>query len=167
MTIVKQPNQRVGIFIDVQNLYHSAKNLYDAKVNFENLVRQVVGDRSLIRSIGYVISTESKEESGFFGALVKMGIETKSKELLIYGDSKKADWDVGIAVDMIALATKLDVIVLVSGDGDFIPALEYIKQLGCQIEVVAFSRSCSSKLRAVSDDFIDLCESPRQYLIKR
>ena len=168
MTIIKQPHQRVGVFIDVQNLYHSAKNLYDSRVNFDAVIKTVVSDRSLVRAIGYVIKTESGEESSFLEALVNRGIETKSKDLVIFNDNaKKADWDVGIAVDMIALAPKLDVIALVSGDGDFIPALEYVKKQGCQVEVVAFGRSCAGKLKEVADDFIDLCESPRKYLLNK
>ncbi len=167
MTIIKHANQRVGVFLDVQNLYHSAKNLYDKRVNFDGVVETAVGRRSLVRAIAYVIRTESGEESDFFKALVNIGIETKIKDLQIFSDSaKKADWDVGIAVDIVALAPKLDVIILVSGDGDFVPALEYVRKFGCQIEVVAFGRSCSSKLRETADDFIDLSESPKDYLIR-
>lgn len=61
MAVIKQPNQRVGIFIDTQNLYHSAKNLYKAKVNFGNVVKEALGGRQLIRAIAYVASTESGE----------------------------------------------------------------------------------------------------------
>ena len=167
MTVIKHNNQRVGIFIDVQNLYHSARNLYDAKVNFENVIKTSLANRTLIRAIGYVIKTESGEENAFLGALVNMGIETKSKDLQVFSDStKKADWDVGLAVDMINLAPKLDVVVLVSGDGDFIPALEYIKKFGCQVEVAAFDRTCSQKMKDLAEDFIDIGSNPRKFLIK-
>ncbi len=167
MTIIKHPTQRVGVFIDTQNLYHSAKNLYDSKVNFDAVLKVAVSKRSLIRAIAYVIQTESGEETGFFEALVKMGIETKSKDLQIFNDSaKKGDWDTGIALDMISMAPKLDVIILVSGDGDFAPVVEYLKTFGCQVEVVSFGRSSSAKLRDVTDDFVDLCESPNKYLLR-
>ena len=166
MVIIKHTNQRVGIFLDVQNLYHSAKNLYNARVNFEAVVKNIVVDRTLIRAIAYVIHTESGDETAFLEALVNMGIETKSKELQVFKDNaKKADWDVGLAVDMISLAPKLDVIALVSGDGDFVPALEYVKKFGCQVEVVAFGKTCSQKLQEASDDFVDLCAS-KKYLIR-
>ena len=166
MVIIKHSDQRVGVFLDVQNLYHSAKNLYDSRVNFEAVVKTVVSGRVLVRSIAYVIHTESGEESAFLDALVGMGIETKSKELQVFSDNaKKADWDVGLAIDMVSLAPKLDVIALVSGDGDFVPALGYLKKFGCQVEVVAFGKTCSQKLQEVADDFVDLCSS-KKYLIR-
>jgi uncharacterized LabA/DUF88 family protein len=166
MAVIKQPNQRVGIFIDTQNLYHSAKNLYKAKVDFGSVVKEALGKRQLVRAIAYVASTESGEEQGFFEALNKLNIETKTKDLQIfYGGAKKADWDVGIAVDTIKMAGKLDVVILSTGDGDFIPLVEYLKMQGCQVEIIAFGRSSSGKLREAADDFVDMCEDPRAYLI--
>lgn len=166
MAVIKQKNQRVGIFIDTQNLYHSAKNLYQAKVNFANVLKEALSGRVLVRAIAYVITTESGEEQGFFEALTKIGIETKTKDLQVfYGGAKKADWDVGIAVDAIKMASKLDVVVIAAGDGDFIPLVEYLKMQGCQVEIIAFSKSASGKLREVTDDFVDMCEDPKKYLI--
>lgn len=166
MTIIKHKNQRVGVFLDVQNLYHCARSLHNKKVNFESVVKHIVQDRSLIRAIAYVTKTETGEESAFFEALVSKGIETKSKDLQIFSDNtKKADWDVGLSIDMVTLAPKLDVVVLVSGDGDFVPALEYIQKLGCQIEVAAFERTCSYKLIDIAEDFIDISSSQRKFLI--
>ncbi|MEK7178654.1 MAG: NYN domain-containing protein, partial [Patescibacteria group bacterium] len=122
MAVIKHKNQRVGVFIDTQNLYHSAKNLFKSRVNFGAIVKEAVAGRQLVRAIAYVITTESGEEKGFFEALGKVGIETKTKPLQIFfGGAKKADWDVGIAVDAIKVAPKLDTIILASGDGDFVP----------------------------------------------
>ncbi|MCL4427047.1 NYN domain-containing protein, partial [Patescibacteria group bacterium] len=119
MAIIRHKEQRVGVFIDVQNLYYSAKHLYNHKVNFREILRTAVSGRKLIRSIAYVVRTKTGEEKPFFDALVASGIETKERELQeFYGGAKKADWDVGIVVDMIRLKEALDVIVLVSGDGD-------------------------------------------------
>ncbi len=165
MPIIKQKGQRVGVFIDTQNLYHSAKNLYKSKVNFSNVLKESVGGRNLIRAIAYVITTESGEEKNFFEALEKIGIETKTKDLQIFfGGAKKADWDVGIAVDAIKLAPKLDAVIIASGDGDFIPLVEYLKPT-TQVEVISFGKSSSSKLREVADDFIDMCEDPDKFLL--
>lgn len=168
MAVIKHAQQRVGVFIDTQNLYHSAKNLYQAKVNFAQVIKDAVQGRRLIRAIAYVITTETGEERGFFGALEKMGIETKTKDLQIFfGGAKKADWDVGLAVDAIRLGPKLDAAVIVSGDGDFVPLVEFLKfNNGVQVEVIAFGKSASSRLRESADDFIDLCETPEKYLIK-
>ncbi len=167
MSIIKHKEQRVGVFIDTQNLYHSAKNLYHTKVNFGQIVKDAVAERSLIRAVAYVISTESGEEQAFFEALGKMGIETKVKDLQIFGSgAKKADWDVGLAIDAVKLAPKLDAVILLSGDGDFVPLVEYLKtNEGCQVEVVSFGKSTSAKLIEAADDFIDLDENQRKYLM--
>ncbi len=167
MAVIKHSAQRVGVFIDTANLYHSAKHLYKSKVNFGNVVKEALGNRVLIRAIAYVIATEGGEEKAFFDALTKAGIETKSKDLQIfYGGAKKADWDVGIAVDMIKLAPKLDVVIVVSGDGDYVPVMEYLKNMGIQVEVAAFGRSSSTKLRESAELFLDLCDTPQKFLMK-
>lgn len=164
--IIKHSDQRVAVFIDTQNLYHSAKNLHKSKVNFDAVVKKAVGNRRLIRAVAYVVTTESGEEKGFFDALAKVGIETKTKDLQIFfGGAKKADWDVGLAVDAIKIAPKLDAIVLATGDGDFVPLAEYVKSLGCQVEVITFGKSTSSRLKEAADDFIDMDEDPHAYLI--
>ncbi len=167
MSVIKHKNQRVGIFIDTQNLYHTAKNLYGAKVNFDQVVKDGLAGRSLIRAVAYVITTESGEEKSFFDALEKIGIETKTKNLQIFsGGAKKGDWDVGLAIDAVKLAPKLDSVILISGDGDFVPLVEYLKvNEGCQVEVMSFGKSSSAKLIEACDDFIDLDENPRKYLI--
>ncbi|OHA33674.1 MAG: hypothetical protein A2928_02925 [Candidatus Taylorbacteria bacterium RIFCSPLOWO2_01_FULL_45_15b] len=167
MTVIKHKEQRVGIFIDTQNLYHSAKNLYRAKVNFGNVVKDALADRVLIRAVAYLVTTDSGEEKGFFEALERLGIETKTKDLQVfYGGAKKADWDVGLAVDAIKMSPKLDTVIIASGDGDFVPLVEYLKvNAGCQVEVISFGKSSSLKLKEIADDFVDLDKNPRQYLI--
>jgi uncharacterized LabA/DUF88 family protein len=168
MTVIKHSEQRVGIFIDAQNLYHSAKNLYKGKVNFGQVVKDALADRILIRAIAYVITTESGEEKSFFEALEKIGIETKTKNLQVFaGGAKKGDWDVGLAVDAITMAPKLDTIIIVSGDGDFVPLVEYLKMnQGCQVEAISFGKSSSARLKEAADDFVDLDLNPRKYLIR-
>lgn len=167
MAVIKHKDQRVGIFIDTQNLYHSAKNLYKAKVNFGNVVKDALSGRVLIRSIAYVITTEAGDETNFFEALEKLGIEAKTKDLQVfYGGAKKADWDTGMAIDAIKLAPKLDAIILATGDGDFVPLVDYLRNShGIQVEVISFGRSSSSKLQECVDDFLDMDENPSRYLI--
>ena len=139
MAIIKRKGQRVGVFIDTQNLYHCAKNLYQARVNFGAILKDAVGDRNLVRAVAYVVTTESGEEKNFFEAMGKMGIEIKTKDLQIFsGGAKKADWDVGLAVDAVKMAPRLDAVVLVTGDGDFVPLVEYLKNhSGNQVEVIS------------------------------
>ncbi len=166
--INKHLGQRVGVLIDVQNLYHSAKNLYNARVNFREILKTAVSNRSLIRAFGYVVSTKTGEEKPFFEALTKLGIETRVRELQeFYGGQKKADWDVGIVIDAIRIAPSTDALVLVSGDGDFLSLVEYLKNQGKRVEVMAFGKSASGKLKEEADEFIDLCENPKKFLIKK
>jgi len=168
MAVIKHQQQRVAVFIDTQNLYHSARNLYQSRVNFAAVIKEAVAGRQLIRAVAYVITTESGEEKNFFEALEKMGIETKTKDLQIFfGGAKKADWDVGLAVDAIRFASKVDAVVIISGDGDFIPLVEYLKHLGTQVEGISFGKSTSSKLRETLDDFVDLCDDPGKYLMNQ
>jgi len=160
-------DQRVGVFVDIQNLYHSAKHLYNARVNFGEVLKTLVGDRKLIRAIGYVVKSDtSLGEASFFEALEKSGIELRMKDLQIFsGGAKKADWDVGMAVDAIRMAEFLDVIILVTGDGDFVPLVEYLQNgRGRQVEVASFSRSTSGRLIEVADVFVDL-EGNKQFLL--
>ena len=154
------------MFIDTQNLYHSARNLYKARVNFGAVLKEAVAGRKLVRAVAYVITTEAGDEKNFFDALTKLGIETKTKDLQIFHTgTKKGDWDVGLTVDAIKMSPRLDSVVLVSGDGDYIPLVEYLQTQGVQVEVVSFGKSTSNKLLEVVDDFVDLSANPKKYLI--
>ena len=190
-------NQRVGIFVDVQNLYHSAKNLYHGRVNYSELIKYLVAGRQLIRSVAYVVKSEGiiparddgrsdglrpmpgtrvasghvpaiSSEAAFFEALEKAGLELRVKDLQVYaGGMKKADWDVGMAVDAIRMSSFLDVVILVTGDGDFLPLIDYLKWgVGRFVEVAAFKRSASAKLQEAADKFINIEEIPRVILKK-
>lgn len=160
--------QRVGVFVDVQNMYYSARHLYNSKVDFSAILKAAVAGRNVIRAIAYVIKADVKDESNFFEALENIGFEIKSKDLQVfYGGNKKGDWDVGIAMDIMKLASKLDVVVLVSGDGDFKELLDHATALGCRTEVIAFGKSASSKIKESADLFIDLDKDPKRYLIKK
>ncbi len=165
--MTQHKDQRVGVFVDVQNMYYSAKNIYNAKLNFREVLKEAVKLRSLIRAIAYVIKADVKDEKNFFEALEKIGYEVKAKDLQVFfGGNKKGDWDIGIAMDSIELAPKLDTIILVSGDGDFVPLLRHLKHaIGCRVEVIAFEKSSSSKLIEEADCFFDLGINLKRFLI--
>ena len=165
---VESEHQRVGVFVDAQNMYHTAKNLYHAKVNFKKILEDAVGPRKLIRAFVYVIKTEAGDETAFIEALEKTGYEIKIKDLQVFaGGAKKADWDVGMAMDAVILADKIDVAVIVSGDGDFIPLVEYLKiNKGLKVEAMSFGRSTSAKLKEAVDVFHDLEEDVRRFLMR-
>ncbi|MBI2447993.1 NYN domain-containing protein [Candidatus Microgenomates bacterium] len=165
--IIKNKEQRVAVFVDVQNLYYTARHLYGSKVNFGAILKEAVGDRKLIRAIAYAVKAQMPEEGTFFDALNKSGFEVKTKDLQTFVDgTKKADWDVGLAMDIIKMAPGIDSIILVSGDGDYIPLVEYLQNHGKLVEVVAFGRSASQNLVARADDFTDLGKMEKKILMK-
>lgn len=163
---MKNPNQRIAIFVDVQNLYYSARALYEKKVNFGEVLKLGIADRKLIRAIAYTVKADLPDEQSFFDALEKLGFDVKSKDLQTFaGGKKKGDWDVGIAVDILKMAPKLDAVILCCGDGDFAELLHHAKAEGCRAEVISFGRSTSAKLLEEADDFIDLDLMAGQVLI--
>ena len=164
MSLISNEDQRIGIFIDVQNLYHSAKNLYSGRVNYNALIEYLVGERKLVRALGYVVKSDPDTgEDSFFDALEKAGIELRMKDIQVFSSGvKKADWDVGIAVDAIRMSQTLDVVILVSGDGDFVPLVEYLQEgLGKGVEVAAFGKTASTRLKEATDNFTDLDKLPK------
>ena len=168
MSVIKHKAQRVAVLIDVQNLYYSARNLYHSKVNFAEVLKTGVSGRKFIRAFAYVVRTKTGEEKPFFDALTKLGIETRVRDLQeFYGGAKKAEWDVGIVIDAIRTSAGLDVIVLASGDGDFIPLVEYLKNQGKRVEVLSFGKTTSLKLKEAADEFIDLDLEPGKFLLKK
>lgn len=163
--VFKYKDQRVAVLIDVQNLYHSARSLYQKRVNFKEVLKAAVAGRQLVRAVAYVVTTKAQTERLFFEALGKLGIEIRERPLQeFYGGAKKANWDVGIVVDAIRFSEVVDVIVIISGDGDFVSLTDYLKNKGRQVEVLAFGRSTSSQLREVADDFTDL-DSSKKFLL--
>src|SRR3989344_1931200 len=167
MAVIKHPEQRVGVFVDIQNMYYSAKNLYQMRVNFGNILERAVSGRKLIRALAYVIKSNNPDEQGFFNALTGQGFSVKMKDLQVYYDgTKKGDWDVGLAMDAVKLSEKIDVAVIVSGDGDYVPLVEYLQYTGVLVEVMAFRESASTKLVEAVDDFTDLSQEQEWYLMK-
>lgn len=159
-------NQRVGVFVDVQNMYHSAKNLHSGNVNFENVLKTAVDDRLLVHAFAYVAASQSGEEGGFVEALNKQGFYVKMKDLQVFsGGAKKADRDVEMAVDTIKFCDKLDIVVLVTGDGDFVPLVQYLQEKGCVVEVMAFAESSSTRLQEVADRFTDLSTDTKRFIL--
>lgn len=160
------PQQRVGVFVDVQNMYYSARALYSKKVNFKHVLEDGVAGRNLVRAIAYGITTEEAHEEDFHEALSKQGFEVKTKPLQTFiGGQKKGDWDIGIAVDILRLEPKIDVAILVCGDGDFIPLVNFAKEKGIRMEIMAFRESTSSALIESADSFFDLSSDPKRFLI--
>lgn len=159
--------QRVGVFVDVQNMFYSAKHLTGAKLNFQKLMEKAVRGRQLIRAICYCVETPDNDQSNFLDMLRSNGYVIKKKDVRYRADgSSKADWDMGMAIDAISLAEKLDVIVLVSGDGDFVDLVYHLKSRGVLVEAISFLKSTNEDLVKAVDVHIpierDLLLRPRR-----
>ena len=166
MTSTMHKEQRVAVFVDVQNMYYSAKNLYSSKVDFGRVLKETVGNRRLVRAFAYVIKADVGAEKEFHEALHQRGFEVRIKELqTFYGGAKKGDWDVGLCMDVIRMLPKIDVMILVSGDGDYIDLVDYSRGKGVRTEVCAFKKTASSKLIEEAEEFIDMSKAPRKFLI--
>lgn len=147
-------------------MYYSAKNLYDTKVDFRGLLKSAVAGRQLIRALAYVIKADTPDESNFFEALRKIGFEVKVKELKEFsGGQKKGDWDMGMAIDAISIASKIDSLVLVTGDGDFVSLVKHLQASGVRVEVMSFGKSTSNELKKEANKFIDMDKNQSKYLI--
>ena len=163
--MISNPDQRIGVFIDTQNMYYSARHLFNRKVNFGGIVDDAVGDRKLIRAIAYVVRTKTEEERPFFEALLNLGIETRVKDLIEFSSgAKKADWDVGLTIDVIRMIDMLDVVTIVSGDGDFVYLVDFIKSRGRICEVMSFRENTAGRLVEAADVYINLSANKKQYL---
>jgi uncharacterized LabA/DUF88 family protein len=147
------PARRVGVFIDVQNMYYGARRL-KGKLDFDALLQAAVQDRRLIRATAYVVESKETDQSQFIAMLEKRAIDVRRKALRVRADgSMKGDWDMELALDILDSAPSLDVVVLVSGDGDFTSLVRRVKAMGPQVEVVAFPRNTAKSLVEVADRF--------------
>ena len=166
LSMLSYSDQRVGVFIDTQNMYYSARSIFGRKVNFNNIVKEAVGECKLIQAIAYVVRTKSEEEKPFIDALSNAGIKLREKELMEYlSGQKKADWDVGLTVDVIRMLDMLDVIVLVSGDGDFIYLSDYVQSRGRMMHVMSFRETTSSRLIEAADVYTNMSDQTKKFLI--
>ena len=149
--------QRVGVVVDVQNLFYSAKYQYQSKVDFSKLLELATDGRQLIRAIAYIVKTPDIDQTSFINILTQIGFEVKSKELRVRPDgTAKGDWDMGIAIDTIAMADRLDVVVLISGDGDFVDLIHMLKARGVVTEVVSFPSNTAEDLKKAATTYVPL-----------
>ena len=145
--------KRVGVFIDVQNMYYAARQL-KGKLDFDALLQAAVRDRRLIQAAAYVVESKETDQSQFIAMLQQRAIEVQRKTVKVRADgSMKGDWDMELALDILDAAPKLDVVVLVSGDGDFTSLVKRVKKMGPRVEVIAFPRNTAKALLEAADKF--------------
>ncbi len=156
---LRQQDIRVGLFVDVQNIFYGARQ-FNAKLDFDFLLKTILNHRRLIRALSYVVVTSDVDQSGFITMLQHRGFEVKSKNLRLRADgSAKANWDIEITIDMLSLADKFDVIALVSGDGDFVPLVNILKTLGPMVEIYSFPHNTSRDLMESADTYMAIDQS--------
>lgn len=159
-------SQRVAVFADSQNLYHTAHSLYSRNIDYTEMLSAAVDDRELVRAIAYVIRADSPAEEDFFEALEGIGFETKIKAIKTFADgSQKANWDVGMCLDAVTMAAKVDTVVLCSGDGDFARLCTHLRHEGVRTEVIGFGSSMADELVDAADSVIDLSEDEDRFLL--
>ncbi|MBF6594948.1 MAG: NYN domain-containing protein [Thermaceae bacterium] len=168
------PAQRVGLFVDTQNLYHSARDYYGQNVNFESLMRYAVGGRQLVRATAYVVERENDTSAWpFIYKLSTIGFRVRRMNLTLKETTDEGkpiyegNWDMGIAADMVRLMNSLDVVVLGSGDGDFVDIVEVLMERGIRVEVVAFKETTAQKLIDAVDRFVHLPEIENAFVPAR
>lgn len=153
---IPESQKRVGIFVDVQNIFYASKQFH-ARLDFDKLLRVAVGPRRLIRAIAYVVQSPDVDQSSFISMLQQKGYEVRRKDLRQRSDgSAKGDWDMGMAIDIMRFVNTLDVVVLVSGDGDFVSLVNLVKTIGPRIEVVSFLHNTARDLINSADNHIPI-----------
>lgn len=160
MQIFKSAAARVGIFVDMQNIHRSSEQHSPARLrlNFKEFLNVCLANRTLYCARIYDVTTEDFSRTPLFQAMENADFEVLTKPVQVFtGGVMKGDWDVGMVVDMITLSEKLDVVVLASGDGDFLPAVTYLKhKANCRVEGISFMRNTNTQLHAALDSHIDL-----------
>ena len=145
--------ERIGVFIDVQNMYYGARRL-KGKLDFDALLQEAVRERRLIQASAYVVESKEVDQSGFIALLEQRAIEVRRKTLRIRVDgSMKGDWDMELALDILDAAPRLDVVVLVSDDGDFTSLVKRVKAMGPRVEVIGFPRTTAKSLVEAADEY--------------
>lgn len=138
---------RVAVLVDVQNVFYAARDQFSGKLDFAKLLHRAVGKRALIRAVAYCVTCPGTDPEKFHNSLKSHGYEIKERMLKIISEGvTKGDWDVGITIDAINIAKDVDVVVIVSGDGDFVDLVEYLKTTGKRVEAVCFHGATANEL---------------------
>ena len=174
--------EKVAVFVDGANLYHAIKSYYRGVLDYGVLLEAAVAGRRLLRATFYIVEKHEGDDTGAAGVsgarsfvynLNRFGYKVRSKPLVAHESitpdgekivTHKGDWDMGIVVDMVRLADHADAYVLVSGDGDYVEAVEYLQsEKGLRVEVVSATQCTSQALLDVCDKHTDLGEIPELF----
>jgi uncharacterized LabA/DUF88 family protein len=150
-------SKNVAVFVDVANIFYAAKAA-GIDIDYVTLLKSATANRDFVRAYAYTgLDPENENQRQFHAFLARSGYKVVSKDIRKYGDGRiKANLDIELVVDMMRMAEKLDIAVVVSGDGDFAPAISAVQQKGVRVEVISFRGNTSSDLIDVADVFIDI-----------
>jgi uncharacterized LabA/DUF88 family protein len=152
--------ETIALFVDSQNLYYSARMGYAAKVNYEKLLNLITTNRKLVKAYAYIVQPPDGDVKPFATSLERIGYIVKIKDVRTRSDgSAKANWDMGIALDILGILDRVDTIVLASGDGDFVPLIDFIKAKNRRVEIFAFAENTAYDLKEKADKFFPLGEN--------
>jgi uncharacterized LabA/DUF88 family protein len=155
-------SKNVAVFVDVANIFYAAKAA-GADIDYVTLLKAAVAGRDFVRAYAYTgLDPENENQRNFHSFLARHGYKVVSKDIRKYGDGKvKANLDIELVVDMMKTARNLDVAIVVSGDGDFAPAIRAVQEMGVRVEVISFRGNTSSDLIEVADVFYDIMQVAR------
>ena len=150
-------SRNVAVFVDVANVFYAAKAA-GVDIDYVTLLKTITANRDLIRAYAYTgLDPENENQKAFHNFLDRNNYKVVSKDVRKYGDGRfKANLDIELVVDLVRLAPKLDIAVVISGDGDFAPAIRAVQDMGVRVEVVSFRANTSSDLIDVADQFIEI-----------
>ena len=152
-------SKNVAVYVDVANIFYAAKAA-GVDIDYVTLLKSATAGRDFVRAYAYTgLDPENENQRNFHAFLARSGYKVVSKDIRKYGDGRvKANLDIELVVDMMRMAEKLDIAVVVSGDGDFAPAINAVQQKGVRVEVISFRGNTSSDLMDVADVFIDIAQ---------
>lgn len=158
--IYTNPAARIGIFVDAQNICRSLQALSGRRrLDYKKLLVKILAGRTLYCARFYeIIAEDDFSKNAFLDAIGHAGYEVLTKPVQVFaGGVTKGDWDLGMAIDIVSIAEKLDVVILLSGDGDFLPLVQYVKHKhGCRVEGVSVLRTTNAAILTEFDSHIDL-----------
>ena len=149
---------KVVVFVDVQNIYYTTKQIYNCHFNYNAFWAKATSNREVVKAIAYAVERGDEKQKQFQNILKGIGFELKLKPFLQRRDgSAKGDWDVGITLDVMEYAKKSDVVVLASGDGDFDLLVQKIRQdFGVAVEVYGVTQLTATSLINAASRFVSI-----------
>ncbi len=151
--------KNVAVFVDVANIFYAAKAA-GVDIDYVTLLKGAIAGRDFVRAYAYTgLDPDNENQRNFHSFLMRNDFRVVSKDIRKYGDGKvKANLDIELVVDMMKTARNLDVAIIVSGDGDFAPAIRAVQEMGVRVEVISFRGNTSSDLIEAADQFTDITQ---------